>query len=198
MPVAFVYFPKSPMGADISEISTKIAHLSFDDLVHLWRRISLPGGLLVFVLIFNACCLVSFIRRKLPFYLKRVRVERYTLVVCNRQNVRFSRTSYIWCVYTCTASVIAAVVLLVFDILKLVPSHFCFPFSKIWFIFTVVMPLSFWQIIYSYRLATYIRTSNKDRRDLKIAIAGTQSFNSQRKLSFQVPDRHSVEMETGL
>ena len=86
--------------------------------------------------------------------------------------------SYIWCVYVSSLSVLLAVGLLSFDILKLVPRHFCFPFAKIWFMFTVVMPLSYWQIIYSYRLATYIRTSNKDRTDLKLAISGATLGNA--------------------
>jgi len=160
------------MATDFTEIASKMSGLSFHNFFQLARRISWPGWLLIIILIFNGICLLSFIRRKLPFYLKRVRVERYTLVVCNRQNVRFSRMSYIWCVYVSSLSVLIGMALLCFDILKLVPRHFCFPFSKIWFIFAVVMPLSYWQVIYSYRLATYIRTSNKDRTDLKLALSG--------------------------
>jgi hypothetical protein len=170
--LSFVYVPPSPMGTDFSEIASKMSRFSFHTFFRLSRRISTPGWFLIICLIFNGICLVRFIKRKLPFYLKRVRVEKYTLVVCNRQNVRFSRMSYIWCLYVSSLSVLIAMALLSLDILKLIPLHFCFPFAKIWFIFAVVMPLSYCQIIYSYRLATYIRTSNKDRTDLKLAISG--------------------------
>jgi len=79
--------------------------------------------------------------------MKRVLIERYTLVICNRQNVQFSRRTYNGAVVMSIACGVAGGFFFLIDFFELIPGCLCYPTSKLLVVIMVLVPVCFFQVL---------------------------------------------------
>ena len=111
--------------------------------------------------------LMYFWKHKLPYYMKRVLIERYTLVICNRQNVQFSRRTYNGAVVMSIACGVAGALFFVIDFFELIPGCLCYPTSKLLVVIMVLVPVCFFQVCYAIRLSAYFNNFDQERKDFE-------------------------------
>ena len=128
---------------------------------------NLSATLIIPFLLTNMVFLMYFWKHKLPYYMKRVLIERYTLVICNRQNVQFSRRTYNGAVVMSIACGVAGAFFFIIDFFELIPGCLCYPTSKLLVVIMVLVPVCFFQVCYAIRLSAYFNNFDQERKDFE-------------------------------